>query len=334
MRTARVVILWDMDKVQMARLRAAAPGLVISQPATHEGEEALAHLREAEVVLCSGARFDLAQAPELAWVQVASAGVNHLPVEALQQRRILLTTASGIHAVPIGEHVLAMMLGWVRRMPLAQRWQAQRLWRQDQPEYRASELRGATAGIVGYGSIGRHVARLASAFGMRVLAYKRQPGREDMGWVEPGSGDPAGEIPERFYGPGELAAMLPLCDHVVIAVPLTPETRHLIGARELAAMKPGAFLINIARGPVVDEPALIRALEEGKIAGAGLDVFEAEPLPADNPLYRLDNVILTPHVAGTSSRYNERLAQLFADNLSRYTQGQPLLNQVDLEKGY
>ena len=335
-RTIQVVSLVDLTAGQVETLKGAARGVAVRLHPLRAGEDVTPHVRDAEVILSSQLPFDPAQAPHLAWVQAVSAGINQLLEHPLWQRGIRLTTASGIHAVPIAEHVLAMMLAWARRLPVAWRCQAAREWGMSCVDsFHISELRGATLGIVGYGSIGRHLARLASQLGLRILAVKRTPIREEVGgWGEPGVGDPAGEIPERIYGPGDWYEMLPQCDFVVTSVPLTPATRHLIGSRELAAMKRSAFLINIARGEVVDEEALIRALREGTIAGAGLDVFANEPLPADSPLYGMDNVILTPHVAGHSARYYDRLALLFAENLARYADGRPLLNLVDRERGY
>ena len=334
MDSIRVVAAWDFDEQQMEQLRAAAPNTKVRRVKIGPNENPLPHVCEAEVLLIHELRFDLARAPGLAWVQVPSAGVDHLLDLAIMRSDIQLTTASGIHAVPIAEHVMAMMLGWCRRIPLTSRWQVAGEWPRERSRYQASELRGATVGIVGYGSIGRQVARLARGLGMRILAVRRSEGRADTGWCEPGVGDPAGELPERIYGPQELGSMLPECDYVVIAAPLTRETRHLIGAPELAAMKENAYLANISRGSVVDESALVTALRERRIAGAGLDVFAGEPLAPDSILWRLGNVTLTPHVAGSSHRYNERLALLFADNLARYAAGKPLMNAVDKEKGY
>jgi phosphoglycerate dehydrogenase-like enzyme len=169
---------------------------------------------------------------------------------------------------------------------------------------------------------------------MRVLALKRDDDPTDHGHVIPGVGDPEGTIPERFYRLDELRAMLPECDYIVLAVPLTDITQSLIGPAELRIMKPTAFLINIARGDVVDEPALIRALEEGWIDGAALDVFSQEPLPSDSSLWTMENVLLSPHTAGFTPRYQARAADLFAENLRRYLAKEPLLNRVDRENGY
>ena len=198
-----------------------------------------------------------------------------------------------------------------------------------------TELRGATLGVVGYGSVGRETARLAAALGMRVLACKRDPQQPlDTGWIWPGTGDPQGALPERFYGLDELHDMLPKCDYVLLALASTVTTRHIIDAEALRCMQRSACLINVGRGALVDEPALIEALQAGIIRGAGLDVFEQEPLPANSQLWSLPNVLLTPHQAGITPAYHERLMALFAENLKRYLGGQPLLNLVDMAAGY
>jgi phosphoglycerate dehydrogenase-like enzyme len=197
------------------------------------------------------------------------------------------------------------------------------------------ELRGRILGIIGYGSIGRETARLAAAFGMRVLALKRDPAnRRDPGWCPAGLGDPDGSIPEKFYGSNECEAILRESDYVSVTLPLTEHTRRLVGAREIAAMKPGAYIVNIGRGEVIDEPALIDALRAGKIGGAGLDVFEKEPLPSESALWDMENAILTPHMSGANRGYMDKACELFADNLRRFVAGQPLLNLVDRRLGY
>jgi phosphoglycerate dehydrogenase-like enzyme len=169
---------------------------------------------------------------------------------------------------------------------------------------------------------------------MRVLALRRSSGHAKQGFRLEETGDEAGAIPARFFPPDKLHEMLSECDFVVIALPLTPETKHFVGESELRAMKPSAYLVNIARGPIVDEEALIRALQEGWIAGAGLDVFEREPLPDDSPLWAMENALLSPHVAGFTPRYDERATAVFSDNLGRYLSGKPLLNLVDKARGY
>jgi len=197
------------------------------------------------------------------------------------------------------------------------------------------DIREQTLGIVGYGSIGRETARLAAAFGMKVLALKRNPSdRVDAGWCPAGLGDPDGKIPARFFGPEDREAILRESDYVSVTLPLTDDTRKFIGEREFAAMKPEAYLVNIGRGEVIDEGAMAAALSAKKIGGAGLDVFEHEPLEASSPLWDLENVILTPHISGANRGYMDKACELFAENLKRFAANRPLLNLVDPALGY
>jgi phosphoglycerate dehydrogenase-like enzyme len=209
-------------------------------------------------------------------------------------------------------------------------WPADRLDR-----FSPLELRGSTVGIVGYGSIGRQIARLLHEFGATTLATKRDAMHpQDNGYIPEGQGDPGGDFVQRLYPSQALHSMLKDCDFVVITLPITPVTRGCFGAVELAAMKPGAYLVNIARGEIVDQLALLEALRGHKIAGAALDVFTEEPLPPDDPLWKLPNVIITPHISGVSSHYDERAVDLFSENLQRYLAGLPLYNRFNLEQGY
>jgi len=331
METVHVLSTIRFTDEQLARLRAVSPRLQIVQHTVRSaGEMPPDAWSDAEILCTFMALPEPELAPRLRWVQLLSAGADHA-----MGHDVVLTTTSGIHAVNIGEFVLAFMLAWAHHLPALFDHQRRAEWPEDRWElFIPQELCRATVGIVGYGSIGREVGRLAHAFGMRVLAMQRDAAHTDHGYVVPGVGDPEGRVPERFFHPDELRNMLAECDYVVLAVPLTAATHHLIGEAALRAMKSSAFLINIARGDVVDEPALIRALQEGWIAGAGLDVFAQEPLPADSPLWRMDNVILAPHVAGFTPHYNDRAADVFAENLRRYLAGEPLLNQVDTTKGY
>ena len=327
------------------QIRGVSTRLRVSQQTCHDAEEvaaALAAHSDIEILYT----FDLPQnaldlAPNLRWVQLHSAGVNHILDHPIMQRDeagardVAVTTVSGIHATPIAEYVLASILAFRWRVPLWTECQREARWPSNRwGLYARPELRASTLGILGYGSIGREVGRLGKAFGMRVLALRRSPGHAKEGYAVDRTGDPGGEIPARFFSPDELHEMLPECDFVVISLPLTPETEHFVGEAELRAMKPSAYLVNIARGPIVDEQALIRALHEGWIAGAGLDVFEREPLPDDSPLWAIENALLSPHVAGFTPRYDERAVAVFAENLHRYLSGEPLLNLVDKARGY
>jgi phosphoglycerate dehydrogenase-like enzyme len=275
-------------------------------------------------------------APSLKWIQLLSAGADHVPAAALKSGAVPIATASGIHATPIAEYTLASMLAYAHRIHLAIRAQIRREWmRSGAFMGSVDEIRGQTLGIIGYGSIGRETARLAAAFGMKVLALKRNPAdRTDPGWCPPGLGDPEGRIPARFFGPDDREAILRESDYVSVTLPRTEHTLNFIGERELAAMKPGAYLVNIGRGEVIDEPAMAKALSDQKIGGAGLDVFEHEPLEASSPLWDLENVILTPHISGANRGYMDKACELFAENLKRSTTNRPLLNLVDPNLGY
>lgn len=278
----------------------------------------------------------LDRSPSIRWLQLLSAGCDYLLDSPVMRSDVKITTGSGIHAIPIAEHVLAMILALYRRLPETMAAQSRREWLDRNEVVRKTrELRGRTVGIVGYGSIGREVARLAKPFGTTILAMKRDPARRsDAGYTVEDTGDPAGSIPEKFYGPDRLMEMLPECDVVVVAVPLVEETRGMIGRRELNAMKPGSFIINIARGEVIDEAALIEALKEGPLGGAGLDVFDHEPLEPESELWGLNNAILTPHVSGGSRPIQRRAFEVLIENLGRYTRGDPFLNLVDRDQGY
>src|SRR5436190_849579 len=204
------------------------------------------------------------------------------------------------------------------------------------PLFVPTELRGAALGVIGYGSIGRELARMATtALGMRVLACKRDPSRRaDDGYRLPGTGDPEGALPEAWFAPARLHDLLARSDVVVMCAPLTSQTRAMIGAAELAAMKPSAFFVNVGRGATVDEAALAAALQAGRLAGAAADVFAEEPPAAGHPLYGGDDVIVSPHVSGFLASYDDRCTDLFAENLRRYLAGAPLLNLVDRAHGY
>jgi len=277
-------------------------------------------LWEAEVIY--GLRFPqniLERAPRLKWVQTSSAGVDTLLDTKLWQSDVILTTTSGIHITPMREHVLGMMLMFVRHAPIYFLNKQKKVWKQDLPD----QLCGKTLGVVGLGKVGEGIARAAKAFDMRVVATRRHVTEQETSAAV-----------DTLYPADKLPEMLGESDFVVVTVALTKETQKLIGERELRAMKPTAYIINIARGSVIDEAALTKALKEKWIAGAGLDVFEKEPLPQNSELWTLPNVIITPHVAGLMPDYNARAMEVFRENLRRYLAGQPLLNVIDRTRGY
>ncbi len=326
-------------EAHLNRLRQVAPDrITIHQVPTSRLSDVPAEAKQqAEVLYTFNALpSSREEMPNLRWIQLHSAGTDHLPSWLQQQSDIIITTTSGIHAVPIAEYVFMSILAFFRRLPRMLFYQQKAEWPQDRWALFANgELRGMTLGVVGYGSIGREVGRIGKAFGMRLLALRRHGGRrEDTGYVVPGTGDPDGSLPDAWFTPDQRLEMLAECDVVVNALPLTAETRHFFGKREFVAMKPTAYFVNIGRGATVDEAALIHALREGEIAGAGLDVFEKEPLPSDSPLWHMENVILSPHVSAFSTRYDDRAIELFATNLKRYLEGKPLFNVYNPTIGY
>lgn len=302
----------------VARIEGAAPGvrLLISR----DRKDFRRLLPEADVVygdrLCAG---DLPLAGRLRWAHADIAGVEGWPFAALKERGIVLTNSRGLHAPSVADHTLLLTLALVRGLPACLHSQAERRWTPLEPP----ELEGMTLVIVGFGHLGRAIARRALAFGMRVTGLRRDvpDGAERDGDVE-------------VFPSAALPDLLPRADVLVLSCPLTDETRGLIDATALRRMKPSAYLVNVARGEVVVEPDLAQALREGWIAGAGLDVFAEEPLPPDSPLWGLPNTIVTPHVAGLLRDYNARAAALFRDNLRRFAAGEPLLNVVTLDRGY
>jgi phosphoglycerate dehydrogenase-like enzyme len=312
---------------QLFRGQRAYPSELEAQTARRELQEAMS---EAEVLFgfWGAALMEMyptpeelrRNAPKLRWLQLTSAGVDRAARSGLLDGDLMVTSASGLHATPIGEYVLLQMLMFAKGAHRFVRAQAQREW----VRYMPQELHGKTVGVVGLGHIGAEVARLANAFGCRVIATRRSATERTRG---------EGPVDE-LLPPSDLAALLAESDFVVLSVPLTSETHHLIGETELRAMKPTGVLINIARGAVVDEAALVRALREGWIAGAGLDVFEREPLPPESELWSLENAIVSPHISGGTEIYNQRAAAIFCENLRRYLGGESLKNLADAARGY
>jgi phosphoglycerate dehydrogenase-like enzyme len=331
----RVLVTMPFSDAQLERVRTASPRLTVTR-----ADAATADYRGVEILYAGTPPRDLARAPDLRWVQLHMAGVNTLQDHPLFRETVIpLTTTSGVHAATIAEYAITVLLALAHRVPRMVEWHGRKAWPPDQDRWRLfvpTEIRGATLGVIGYGSIGRELARIAtSAFGMTVLACKRDPVvRADPGYALPGTGDPEGAFPAAWFGPAELARMLPRCDVVVLCAPLTAETRQLVYRAAIAAMKPTAYFINVGRGATVDETALARALARRRLAGAAIDVFAEEPPPAGHPFYDLDNVILSPHVSGFLPSYDDRCADLFAENLRRFLRGAPLLNLVDRARGY
>lgn len=332
--------IWAMPSWAEAAIRGALPPdwqvEAIRAPVSGEGDgggvtgEALAAVRGAEVYLGMGVPREIFLAattgPEarLRWAHTGSAGVGATLFPEMLAADVILTNSAGVMGPPIAETVIGMALYFARGFDLAVASARERRWLKDaiyEPTSPVRELAGATMGIVGFGGVGREVGARARALGMRVLATKRAPA-------------PAPEGVEVLLGDAGLRRLLQESDVVALTVPGTRETRALIGREQLALMKPQAVLINVARGSIVDEPALIEALSGGRLRGAGLDVFTKEPLAPDSPLWRLPNVLVTPHVSAVSPHYWQREVELIVENLRRYLADRPLLNVVDKARGY
>jgi phosphoglycerate dehydrogenase-like enzyme len=330
-----VLVTMPFSDRQLDPLRAVSPKLRITREAADRADYSAT-----DVLYTRAPPRDLSRAPGLKWVQVHMAGVNTLLDHPLYtDTSVLLTTTSGVHAATIAEYAISVLLALAHRVPRMVEWKAKGTWPPDKDRWSLfvpTEMRGSTLGIIGYGSIGRELARIAkTAFGMSVLACKRDPSRrEDSGYALPGTGDPEGALPDAWFAPEKLPDLLARSDAVVMCAPLTPETERMIGAAELRAMRSSAYFVNVGRGATVDEAALARALADERIAGAAIDVFAEEPPPAGHPLYQLDNVIVSPHVSGFLPSYDDRCVELFAENLRRYLADAPLLNLVDRAKGY
>ena len=322
----------------ISSLRGISPRLAITHlPVNKADEIPLETWKKTQVLYTARVLPDPAWVPNLSWVQCHFAGVDHLKDhELIKKENLKLTSMSGAASTQSAEYALTMLLALARNLPELSRLQSKSEWATERWErYNPVELRESTVGLVGYGSINRQVARLLQPFGATVLAAKfnvRKP--SDEGYTPEGQGDPHGDYFSRLYPFQALQSMLKLCDFVVVAVPETSKTNRLIGAAEIQAMKPSAYLINLGRGNAVDQAALTEALVQHRIAGAALDVFQTEPLPPDDPLWKLPNVIITPHLAGISSKYADRAMELFKINLDRYLATEPLFNVYDPKKGY
>ena len=309
----------NISQEQIAQVQRAAAGYRVVVSLDRAEVEAL--LPDIEIVVGDFPRDLLRDAPKLRWWQQWYAGVDWLlDYPEAADLDFTLTNMSGLHAIPITEHIFAMLLGFARDLPNVIRAQQRKQWIPHERDD-VFELAAKTMVLIGVGGIGSHTAEVAHALGMRVIAVRRRPEQETPSIV-------------RTVGIDQLQNVLPEADFVVNTLPLTSETRNLIGEAQLRAMKPTAYLVNIGRGDTMDEEALVRALQQGRIAGAGLDVFASEPLPPDSPLWDMPNVIVSPHYAGQTNRYDERAMAIFLDNLARYLRGEPLINVVDKLLGY
>ncbi len=316
--------LWTAPAWFVDRLRGDFPQIDVVFLPSYEGIEE--QIQDAEVLVAFSLRPEqFAHARKLRWIHSPAAAVHQLLFPELVKSDVIITNASSVHGPVVAEHVIALIFALAKKLPQAAGFQQQHVWGQEamwhsQPPPR--EIAGATLGLVGLGSIGREVARHAAGLGMRVVATRENPRK------------PKPEFVHQVLPSMQIDELLSQSDYVVLSPPLTPETRGLMNASRFAAMKPDGCLINVGRGPLVDEVALASALRERKIAGAALDVFEAEPLPADSPLWDLENLLITPHTAGMTAKLWDRHYSSISENLRRYLAGEPLHGVVDKEKGY
>ena len=291
-------------------------------------------IRDAEILFCTFPPSNSAVMRSLKWIQIASTGYSQLFPHDLPGRGIRASNARGCFDVPIAEWNVAMMVNLLRDVRQMIRHQDAAVW--DRSATFQKELRGLTVGIWGYGGIGRETARLAKQMGLRVRVMTRSGAAGPRGniYAVAGTGDEAGKLPDRIYGPGAEQSFLKDLDFLVVALPLTPATEGIIGARELQALPRHAYVLNPARGPIIQEKAMISALEEKWIAGAALDTHYHYPLPASHPLWKFPNVILTPHISGSSlsPKFKERVWDIFGQNFPRYLRGEPLLNELTAEQ--
>jgi phosphoglycerate dehydrogenase-like enzyme len=318
-----ILVLADLAEPQIALLKKSLPGVEIvvgNSPEAFEGTAA-----NASVLLnWSGSlglfRKVFGMCRNLRWVHSRSAGLDKTLFPELTESSVPLTNGTGVFSAALGEFVLGAILYFAKdfrrmiRNQMAGRWE----------EFDVLPVAGQTVGIIGYGDIGRATAARVRSLGMTVLALKRHVSQASA----PDS------LVEKTFGPGQRAEMLSLCDYIVVSAPLTSETRGMIGAPELAAMKRSAVVINVGRGPVIDEKALIEALSTSRIKGAALDVFDEEPLPQGHPFYKLENVLLSPHCADHTPDWLDNAMKFFLEQFERYRKGEPLLNVVDKKLGY
>ena len=321
MRDVTVWVLARPDDGSLPVLDGAGPGVRFVFGSTSED---FASAAPADAILvCSMGRSALepllARAPRVSWIHSRAAGLDTLLFPALAGSDVVLTNGRGVFSRSLAEFVIGALLYFAKDFRRLIRSQQQGVWEPFEPE----DLAGRTLGIVGYGDIGHAVAERARRLGMKVLALRRRP---TLSGHDPWA--------DETLPPGELPALMRRCDDVVIAAPLTPETRGLVSEDAIGAMRKGAVLVNVGRGPVIDEAALVRALAEGRIRGAALDVFETEPLPSGHPLYGLENVLVSPHCADNTPGWLEAAMRAFLHNLDRFRRGERLENVVDKTLGY
>ncbi len=310
-----LVYYGDLSEALVQHIRDVSERIEVA--VVNDDKSALEAFVDAEVVFGKFNKELFSAAKRLRWVQTKGAGVDGLLFPEFIESTVALTSASGIHGTQISEMIVAMMLVFTKQLHKFMRYKFEAKWQPHTPD----ELAGKTLGIIGLGSIGSETAKKAKCLGMKVIALKKHPDKKP-------------DYVDEIIDSEGFDRLLRQSDFIVLTLPLTGETRHMVGEEQLRSMNPRAYVINMGRGALIDTNALLKALKEGWIAGAGLDVFENEPLPTDSELWKLDNVLITPHVAGASPYYDERAVEVFCDNLKRYIEGKPLRNVVDKKAGY
>jgi phosphoglycerate dehydrogenase-like enzyme len=315
--------LWHAPTWLRQRLQEAFPDFIVDQLQSYD--------RVPEEIVDTDVFIGWSLRPEqfkiagkLKWIHSPAAAVHQLMYPELINSNVILTNSSGVHGSVVAEHTLAVILALAKRLPQAMHYQARKIWAQEllwNEHPRPREVAGATVLVVGMGGIGREFAVRAKALGMKVIAIRENPAK--------GAG-PADAV----YGPEQIDQLLPQADFVLLCTPVTSATTGLINKERLNKMKFGAYLINVARGPLIDDAALIEALQHQRIAGAALDVFVEEPLPSESPFWSLENVLITPHTAAVTEKLWERHYELIVENMNRFLAGKPLLNEVDKRRGY
>ncbi len=311
------------------RQRGGSEFAIVDPPENHARELDPTMIRDATVLFCTMLPTNHALMQQLKWVHITSVGFTQLNGFNLPARGIRATNARGCFDVPIAEWNIGMMINLTRNLRTMIRNQEAAVWDRSGPFQK--ELRGATVGVWGYGGIGRETARLARQMGLRVHAFARNGAEANRNvYCVPGTGDPEGVLPHRVFKTGEELEFLRELDFLVLALPLSKSTEGMIGERELQALPRTAYVLNPARGPIIQEQALLRALREKWIAGAALDTHYYYPMPAEHPLWKFENVIMTPHISGSSlsQHFKPRIWEILALNLDRFARGEPLLNEI------
>ena len=347
--------LWSAPAWLGERIRRDFPQIEVEQGNTYEN--LAEHIRDAEIFFGWSLRGEQVRAAKkLRWIHSTAAAVHQLMSPELRASDVIVTNSRSVHGPVVAEHAISLMFALAKRLPDAVRYQQQHVWAQEQISYQnphPTELASSTLGLMGYGAIGTEVARSSVALGMRVLVVRQHPYEENgpdlpqnetfssrasatgfAAQAEACAGRSRSGSRFETFGPDRLDEVISESDFLVLAAPLTEKTRHIINAERLARMKPTAYIINVARGALIDEAALVEVLRNRRIGGAGLDVFDQEPLAADSPFWDLDNVLITPHTAATSHKMWERHYLLIKENLRRYLAGEPLLGMVDKQAGY